>query len=131
MIIKHVKPPAQDKLKAHYFDRYTNTFDGNKLLSSVGDQSEGREIQPGRCYDFDGVDDYVVTNDTIDIFDGDDVYAECYFMTRDAESGLNQALFGQHFLHGLTNPEEVPPRFGLLVNGSGKIVFQYGTGVDG
>lgn len=58
-IIKHIEPPVQDKLKAHYFDRYRPSFDGNKVLSSVGDQSEGREIQPGRCYDFDGVDDYI------------------------------------------------------------------------
>lgn len=60
-IIKHLEPPIKDKLKAHYFDRYRPSIDGNKILSSVGDQSEGREIQPGRCYDFDGVDDYVST----------------------------------------------------------------------
>lgn len=58
-IIKHIEPPIKDKLKAHYFDRYRPSIDGNKILSSVGDQSEGREIQPGRCYDFDGVDDYI------------------------------------------------------------------------
>lgn len=58
-IIKHIEPPIKDKLKAHYFDRYRPSIDGNKVLSSVGDQSEGREIQPGRCYDFDGVDDYI------------------------------------------------------------------------
>lgn len=58
-IIKHIEPPVKDKLKAHYFDRYRPSIDGNKILSSVGDQSEGREIQPGRYYDFDGVDDYI------------------------------------------------------------------------
>lgn len=58
-IIKHIEPPIKDKLKAHYFDRYRPSIDGNKILSSVGDQSEGREIQPGRCYDFDGVDDHI------------------------------------------------------------------------
>lgn len=58
-IIKHIEPPIKDKLKTHYFDRYRPSIDGNKILSSVGDQSEGREIQPGRCYDFDGVDDYI------------------------------------------------------------------------
>lgn len=58
-IIKHIEPPIKDKLKAHYFDRYRPSIEGNKILSSVGDQSEGREIQPGRCYDFDGVDDYI------------------------------------------------------------------------
>lgn len=58
-MITHLKPPIPNKLKAHWFDRYALAFEGSKLLSSVGDQDQGRPVQLGRCYDFDGADDFI------------------------------------------------------------------------
>lgn len=49
MVIQRLKPPVQNKLKAHYFDRYANSIEDAKVLSSVGDQS--RPVQLGKCYE--------------------------------------------------------------------------------
>lgn len=49
MVIQRLRTPEKDKLKAHYFDRYANSIEDAKVLSSVGDQS--RLVETGRCYE--------------------------------------------------------------------------------
>lgn len=50
---------AMDGLVAFIFDSAEGVSDTYVGDAKGDDRSSGREIQPGRCYNFDGVDDYV------------------------------------------------------------------------
>jgi hypothetical protein len=81
-MILPVTPPKKNKIQ-HLLDKYYHSPEGSLVPSSVGDtwgRDNGRVVQGGRAYDFDGVDDYVDYGDILN-FNNQSFSAGCWFNT--------------------------------------------------